>query len=204
MVNEFKTMEYQEFLKLAKASIRNCIQVGGGSYVTYKKCVETFMKDSYPIAQQYDLTESELFVMFMMVIKNYSEIQDQFITRTVNQFTKECASQFDSFLQKIPRSASSVFYRVDKYQSIGNFVNKSTYQCEHYLTASTSHSVFDKFADGVKFVINKRLIGETKAHEIFKIYNANQEYQVNFERNVKFRIDSIDRKDKIVMLTELS
>lgn len=203
MVNEFKIMEYQEFLKLAKASIRNCIQVGGGSYVTYKKCVETFMKDSYPIAQQYDLTESELFVMFMMVIKNYSEIQDQFITRTVNQFTKECASLFDSFLQKIPRSASSVFYRVDKYQRIGNFINKSTYQCEHYLTASTSQSIFDKLGNGVKFIITKRLIGETKAREVFRIYNANNEHQINFERNVRFRIDGVDKKNKTVFLTEM-
>ena len=61
-------MEYSDFLKLATSSIKGRIYVGQDSFSTYKEYV-------YKIIVQYNLTESELFVMFMMLTKNYDEIQ---------------------------------------------------------------------------------------------------------------------------------
>lgn len=71
------------------------------------------------------------------------------------------------------------------------------------MIVSTHQSIFDNFQNGLKLVINRRLIGTTKAHEIFKIFNANDKFQVNFERNTRFRVDGVDKKDKVVFLTEL-
>jgi hypothetical protein len=96
-----------------------------------------------------------------------------------------------------------MFYRVDQYQRIENFINNSTYDCNHYLTASTICPDFKNYQNEVKFVICRRLIGKTKAHEVFKICNANNEFQVNFERNTRFKIDYVDKKDKTVRLIEL-
>lgn len=197
-------MEYEEFLALAKKYIQNRIWVGEDSFNTYKNCVETYKKDHLDVIEQYGLTDSELYVMFMMVTKNYSEIQKQFfLPFSTNAFTKECTSLFDAFLNKIPQSRNAVFYRVDEYQQIGNLDKQPFLYCNHYLTASTSPSIFAMRPNGIKFIINKRLIGNSKAHEVFKIYNALNEYQVNFERNRKFRIDNVDKKDKSVYLTEL-
>jgi hypothetical protein len=139
----------------------------------------------------------------MMLIKNYDEIQRCASSGTGTSFAKECIKLFDTFLSKIPVSTSAVFYGVDKKQHIDNFINMPIYVCDCYLTASINHIVFQKFRNGVKFVINRRLIGTTKAHEVFKIYNAKNVFQVNFERNTRFRVDGIDKKDKVVFLTEL-
>jgi len=196
-------MDYKLFLELAKGSIKECIHVGNGSFETYRENVETFKIDHTDIIEQYELTESELFVMFMMLIKNFDEIQQCASSGNGTPFAKECVRQYDSFLNKIPISTSTVFYRVDKYQHIDNFVKMPIYVCDCYLTASTNQVVFNTFQNGVKYVINKRLIGTTKAHEVFKIYNANNEFQVNFERNTRFRVDGIDKKEKVVFLTEL-
>ena len=196
-------MEYNDFLDLAGRSIKKRIYVGQGSFSIYKECVDKFRNEHPEIIAQYDLTKSELFVMFMMLTKNYDEIQQCASSGRGASFAKECVRQFDSFLSKVPRSNSYMFYRVDKNQRIENFINKSTYDCNHYLTASTICPDFKNYQKEVKFVICRRLIGETKAHEVFKICNANNEFQVNFERNTKFEIDYVDKNDKSVRLIEL-
>lgn len=196
-------MEYNDFLDLAEKSMKERIYVGQSSFSTYKEYVDKFKNEHPEIIAQYDLTESELFVMFMMLTKNYDEIQQCASSGRGASFAKECVRQFDSFLSKVPRSNSYMFYRVDKNQRIENFINKSTYDCNHYLTASTICPDFKNYQNEVKFVICRRLIGETKAHEVFKICNANNEFQVNFERNTKFEIDYVDKNDKSVRLIEL-
>jgi len=196
-------MEYNDFLDLAEKSMKERIYVGQSSFSTYKEYVDKFKNEHPEIIAQYDLTESELFVMFMMLTKNYDEIQQCASSGKGSQFAKECVRQFDSFLSKVPRSKSDMFYRVDQYQRIENFINNSTYDCNHYLTASTICPDFKNYQNEVKYVICRRLIGKTKAHEVFKICNANNEFQVNFERNTKFEIDYVDKKDKTVRLKEL-
>ena len=196
-------MEYNDFLDLAERSIKKRIYVGQGSFSIYKECVDKFRNEHPEIIAQYDLTESELFVMFMMLMKNYDEIQQCASSGKGSQFAKECVRQFDSFLSKIPRSKSDMFYRVDQYQRIENFINTSIYDCNHYLTVSTNSSVLENYQYGVKFVIHRRLIGKTKAHDVFVVNNVNNEFQVNFERNTRFEVNSLDKKNKIVELTEL-
>lgn len=196
-------MEYNDFLDLAKMSMQERIYVGKSSFSTYKEYVDKFKNEHPKIIGRYDLIESELFVMFMMLTKNYDEIQQCASAGKGSQFAKECVRLFDSFLSKVPRSNNYMFYRVDKYQRIENFINKSAYDCNHYLTASTICPDFKNYQNEVKFVICRRLIGKTKAHEVFKICNANNEFQVNFERNTRFKIDYVDKKDKIVRLIEL-
>lgn len=196
-------MVYNDFLKLAKSSIQERIYVGEGSLETYRENVETFKTEHPDIIDQNELTESELFVMFMMLTKNYDEIQQCASSGKGSQFAKECVRQFDSFLSKVPRSKSDMFYRVDQYQRIENFINTSIYDCNHYLTVSTNNSVLENYQYGVKFVIHRRLIGKTKAHDVFVVNNVNNEFQVNFERNTRFEVNSLDKKNKIVELTEL-
>ena len=196
-------MGYNDFLELAKDSIQNCIYVDKGSFHYYKERVNDFTKEYSDIIRLYNLTEAELFVMFMMLTKNYDKIQQCALSGSGTVFDKECVRLFDSFLSKVPRSNFHMFYRVDKYQRIGNFINRSVYDCNHYLTTSINYSILENYQYGVKLIIHRRLIGETKAHEVFKIYNVNNENQVNFERDTRFQIESVDKQNKVVVLTEL-
>lgn len=200
-------MEYIEFLDLAQKNIKNTIITGNGFIETYKEYVETFKFEHPDIIEQYGLTESELFVMFMMLIKNFDEIQQCASSGRESQFTKECVRQYDSFLSKIPVSESLILYRVERYYKIHDFERMwktgQSFDCSYFLTASNSRTIFEKFGDGVKIYINKRRIGNSKAHEVFKVFDGNGEMQVNFERNTRFRIDNVDKINKSVMLTEL-
>lgn len=196
-------MEYKEFLDLAQRSIQNTIVTGSGSFETYREDVESFKAEHHDIIEQFGLMESELFVMFMMIIKNYDEIQQCASSGRGTSFAKECVRQYDSFLSKIPISTNSVFYRADKYTRIENFDKRAFYICEHFLTASTSPFIFDNYSNCVKLIINKRIRGNSKAHDVFRIFEVKGEKQVNFERNTKFQIDNIDKKNKEVVLTEI-
>lgn len=196
-------MEYRDFLELAMGSIKERIHVGNGSFDTYREDVEMFKSEHPDIIEQYGLTESELFVMFMMLIKNYDEIQQCASSGNGTSFDKECVRQYDSFLNKIPISTSNTFYRADMYTRIENFEKRASYICEHFLTASTSPSIFDKYQNCVKQIINKRIRGMSKAHDVFRVFEVKGEKQVNFKRNTKFQIDNIDKKNKVVELTEI-
>ena len=196
-------MDYNFFLELAKDSIKERNHVGEGSFENYRENVEAYKSEHSDIIEQYGLTDSELFVMFMMLVKNSDEIQQCASSGNGTQFAKECVCQYDSFLSKVPISESSIFFGLDASDRVGNYVSVSTINYKNYMIASTSQSIFDNFQNGVKFVIKRRLIGITKAHEVFKIFNANDEFRVNFERNTRFKVDGIDKKDKFVFLTEL-
>lgn len=196
-------MEYSDFLEIARSSIQNRIHVGEGSFETYRENVEKFKAEHPDIIKQYGLTESELFVMFMMLIRNNDEIQQCASLEKGTQFIKECVHQYDSFLSKIPISTNSVFYRADMYTRIENFEKRAFYVCEHFLTASISPSIFDNYQNCVKLIINKRIIGNSKAHDVFRVFEIKGEKQVNFERNTKFQISNIDKTNKIVELTEI-
>ena len=43
----------------------------------------------------------------------------------------------------------------------------------------------------------------SKAHDVFRVFEVKGEKQVNFKRNTKFQIDNIDKKNKVVELTEI-
>lgn len=202
-------MDYKDFLDLAQKNIDNTIIIGHGSFEIYKENVESFKAEHPDMVKQYGLTESELFVMFMMLIKNYDEIQQQFFPLgKMSDFSKECMHQYDSFLSKVPVSTSPIYYRLERYYKIGDFERMrktgQDFVCHHYLTASSSHSIFEKLGDGVKLYINRPLTNkESKAHEVFNIFNDTKENQVNFERDTKFQIDNVDKNTKTIILTEL-
>ena len=203
------SMEYNEFLELAKTSIQNCIHVGNGTFEEYKSYIDSFTRDYPNVIKQYGLTESELFVMFMMLYKNYYEIQQQFFPLgKMSSFSKECMNQYDSFLRKVPVSTNLVHYRLERYYKIGDFERimkqGQNFACHHYLTASSSCAIFKKLGDGLKLYINRPLVDkESKAHEVYKIFNDSRENQINYERNTKFQIDNVDKNNNTIILTEL-
>ena len=202
-------MEYKDFLELAEGSLQNRIYVGKGSFSDYKERVEEFKKDRPDIIDKYRLTEPELFVMFMMVIKNYGDIQEQFFPLSRKTlFSRACMQNYDSFLKKIPVSTSFRHYRLERYYNIGDFEKMwktgQHFICNHYLTASSSNSIFQKLGDGVKLYLNKPKIGKvSNVRAVFEIYNETKENQVNYLRNSRFQIDYVDKQKKEVILTEL-
>lgn len=202
-------MEYKEFLELANTSIQNGIHVGNGTFEEYKSYIGSFTRDYPNVIKQYGLTESELFVMFMMLYKNYDEIQQQFFPLgKMSSFSKECINQYDSFLRKVPVSTNLIHYRLERYYKIGDFEKimkqGQNFVCHHYLTASSSRTIFEKLGDGVKLYINRPIIDKkSKAHEVFKVYNDTKENQVNYERNTYFQINRVDKQNRVVELTEL-
>jgi len=171
-------MEYSDFMELAKTSISNCIHVGNGTFEEYKLYVDLFIKERPIVVKQYGLTESELFVMFMMIFKNYDEIQQQFfLLGKMSPFSKECMYQYDSFLRKAPVSTNLTHYRLERYYKIGDFEKimkmGKIFVCHHYLTASSSRTIFEKWGDGVKIYINRPIIDKnSKAREVYKIYHC--------------------------------
>lgn len=111
-------MEYSDFLELARSSIQESIYGGNDSFGSYRENVETFKTEHPDIIEQYELTESELFVMFMMLIKNYDEIQQCASSGKGTLFVQECVRQYDSFLSKVPVSESSISFGMTRANAL--------------------------------------------------------------------------------------
>lgn len=166
------------------------------------------------ILDNYGVTKCELFALIMMEGFFPECIQRPLVFGLkTNSFIERCISYFDSLLSKAPKTSSIVLYRQDHFNSVEYYkelYNKGKhYICSSFLTASTDD--YDN-SRGVKLVINPKLDGKTKAHDVYRIMNHGEdikgaipENQVNFERNAEFEITGIDEKPNIpvVYLNEI-
>lgn len=204
--------EYNEFIALG----RKCYPKQDNRGITNFN--SEVLANVYPkkknILDSYGVTKCELFALIMLEGFFSGDVQRPLVFGLkTNSFIERCISYFDSFLSKTPKTSSIVLYRQDHFNSVEYYKdlrNKGkTYICSSFLTAST-----DDYANSrsVKLVINPKLEGKTKAHDVYRIMNhgedikeAISENQVNFERNAEFEIMGIDENQDIpvVYLNEI-
>lgn len=166
------------------------------------------------ILDSYGVTKCELFALIMLEGFFSECIQCPLVLGLkTNSFIERCISYLDSLLSKTPKTSSIVLYRQDHFNSVEYYKelqNKGKYYiCSSFLTASTDD--YDN-SRSVKLVIDPKLDGKTKAHDVYRIMNhgevingAKPENQVNFERNAEFEITGIDENQNIpvVYLNEI-
>lgn len=196
--------EYNEFIALG----RKCYPKQDNRGITNFN--SEVLANVYPkkkdILDSYGVTKCELFALIMLEGFFSDDIQRPLVFGLkTNSFIERCISYFDSLLSKTPKTSSVVLYRQDHFNSVEYYKelqNKGkNYICSSFLTASTDD--YDN-SRSVKLVINPKLDGKTKAHDVYRILNHGEnnkgeipEYQINFERNAEFEITSIDQSKEI-------
>ena len=101
----------------------------------------------------------------------------------------------DKALRKVPKNTHPVLYANDGFMRGNNRIG-DIFTITGFFT--TSKDDFDN-AHSIKWIIEPLPEGQTKAHEIYKIYNHGEdcpypEYQVEFERGAKFEITDIKKR----------
>ena len=178
------------------------IQLAIGSYGNgYKKISDIDMHiqamnnllDRGIITNMYGLTEQEILSIVMLEGFEYRLIQDAaFNNAPTTPFTSKLIKLLDSAINKAPKTLHQVLYRQDSYYS-GVPKEGETIQIAGFWTTSVED--FDNTNDK-KWIIKPLPPEETKAHDIYKIYNhgdehGNGELQVEYERNTTFKIEKI-------------
>ena len=112
----------------------------------------------------------------------------------LNALTEVLIQNLDSALRKAPKNTHPVLYANDGFMRGNNRIG-DIFTVNGFFT--TSIDDFDN-AHSIKWIIEPLPEGQTKAYEIYKIYNHGEdcpypEYQVEFERGTKFEITDIKK-----------
>lgn len=123
-----------------------------------------------------------------------------------NELKEILVDNLDSALKKTPQNTHTTLFANDGFQREDNKVG-DTFTIQGYFT--TSKEDFDN-AQFVKWIIEPLSQNQTKAHEIYQIYNHGEncpypEYQVEFERGTSFVITDIRKQGDydIIYIKEL-
>ena len=146
--------------------------------------------------KEYNLTDLE--ALSIVILEGFGSsrfIQEPLYNRRkLNALTEVLIQNLDSALRKAPKNTHPVLYANDGFMRGNNRIG-DIFTVNGFFT--TSIDDFDN-AHSIKWIIEPLPEGQTKAHEIYKIYNHGEdcpypEYQVEFERVTKFEITDIKK-----------
>lgn len=159
------------------------------------------------VTNNYGLTEEEVLFIIMLEGFEYRLIQEAaFNEELKTPYTNKILEGLDSALNKIPQTTHNTLYRQDSYYpnipQIGDIINIRGYW-------TTSIEDFDN-TKCIKWVITTLPQAETKAHDMYKVYNHGAdcefaEWQVEYERHAKFRVDNVIKHERFteIFVTEI-
>ena len=123
-----------------------------------------------------------------------------------NDLTKILVQNLDEALRKTPKNTHPLLYANDGYMRGNNRIG-DVFTVQGFFT--TSKDDFDN-AHSIKWIIEPLPEAQTKAHEIYRIYNHGEdcpypEYQVEFERKTKFEVIDIRKQNEydVIYVREL-
>lgn len=169
--------------------------------------LETLMHTGKIHHNQYHLTDLEALSVVMLEECASRLIQSSIYNPNLsNAFTKILVENLDSALLKTPQNSHSVLYSNGSYEREDNKIG-DVFTVHGFFTTSVDD--FDN-THSIKWIIKPLPENQTKAHELYRVYDhcagyPYPEYQVEFERNTSFIIkDIIENNDyKTIYINEL-
>lgn len=143
---------------------------------------------------QYKITDIE-YLTILMFCGNLCKIFQQHLVekRTPNEFEATLCDLLDGILDKLPSADFEYLGRFDTYSDIDYYKENSIIDIDYYLT-TTPHDLGNVKDTKIVWIITPLPKSETRARCIYPVYDLPiPEFQVNFKRNTKFRIDRIEK-----------
>lgn len=154
--------------------------------------------------EKYELTEAERVVLRMFCGDMPCYFRDDYYHGTVPEIAEELFKVLSSLVLKAPQSKSSLLRRYCKPQDKTDFCEGDIFTVAHCLTC-TEDDWKQEDSKNV-YIIEPLKDGNTKAHNLYEIYNHYDEKQVNFTRGTSFKItEVITQKNglKLIHMKEL-
>ena len=154
--------------------------------------------------RKYNLTEVEILIMncFYGNLSQYFRDDTYAIYGQVPEIAKEMQIVLDSFIKKAPKHKEGILYRFLKSQDNVNLKKGYIFEPPYSLTTTNEDWEQDKDV----YVVSPLPEKDTMAYDIYKIYNHNEENQVNFLKGAKFRVTKVEKDAKgfrRIYMTEL-
>ena len=144
--------------------------------------------------RKYNLSEVEVLIMNCFYGNLSQYFRDDIYAKygQIPEIAKEMQIVLESFIMKAPKHKEGVLYRFLKSHDNTNLKIGDIFEPTYSLTTTNEDWEQDKDV----YVITPLLEEKTSAFDIYKIYNHNEENQVNFLKGTKFRVTNVERDSK--------
>ena len=180
--------EFNRLIELEKRYYSNCELEPISQYIKEFPLSEEKQKS----LKEYKITDIEYLAVLLLCGNQAKLFQKCRIEKRIpNELELALSSLLDSVLEKMPPSEFECLVRYDCYSDISNYKENEIITIDYYLTTTIKDmSVADT---KIIWVITPLPKNETNARCIYPIRDIEgvPEYQINFIRETKFKIDRI-------------
>lgn len=141
------------------------------------------VKKSIGNSERYNLTDAQKLMIYLFQGRHSMLFRDDYY-REVNEFIQNMMDTLESVIVKTPLNNDTTLYRYCTTYDRVDFKEGEVVTFPYSLTCTNK----EWHKDGNVYVIKPLHDGNTRAHNLFEIYNHGQENQVNFLRNTSFRV----------------
>lgn len=154
----------------------------------------------------YGITNCE-YLAILLFCGNQAPLFQNYLAdnRIPNELELELSNLLDSALNKLPPTENERLWRYDTYGDPGGYEENTVISVNYYLT-TTERILGEVSGTKVIWQITPLTKNETRARRIYPIHEISilPEYQVDFMKGTKFRIDKIINGDiSLMYVTEI-
>lgn len=154
--------------------------------------------------EKYELTEAERVILRMFYGDMSCYFRDDYYHEKIPEVAGELFRVLNSLVLKAPQSESSTLRRYCVPQDKTDFSEGDIFIVAHCLTCTEDN--WEQEDRKNVYIIEPLKDGNTKAHNLYEIYNHGDEKQVNFTRGTSFKITKIITQKnnlKLIYMEEL-
>ena len=144
--------------------------------------------------EAYNLTQGQRLMLRLFYAKDSALFRDDYYNGVICDVVQNMFDTLNSAIEKAPQNSDEVLYRFCKDYDKTDFDVGQVVLFKHNLTCTNEHWEQDEIKN--VYIITPLSNGQTKAHNLFKIYNHGGENQVNFLRGTSFYVTKIDNPNK--------
>ena len=163
------------------------------SFLIHRPFEENFSRHFKLIGNEdkYGLTDAERILLNMYYAQHSAKFRDDYYHSEIPEVVKQMFMGINNVVAKAPQNHDKILYRFCQSEDPKNMKVGETISFPYNLTCTNYDWKQAKFKN--VYVITPFQDGNTKAHNLYDIYEHGQEKQIDFLRGTSFKVTKIEK-----------
>ena len=163
------------------------------SFLIHRPFEENFSRHFKLIGNEdkYGLTDAERILLNMYYAQHSAKFRDDYYHSEIPEVVKQMFMGINNVVAKAPQNHDKILYRFCQSEDPKNMKVGETISFPYNLTCTNYDWKQAKFKN--VYVITPLQDGNTKAHNLYDIYEHGQEKQIDFLRGTSFNVTKIEK-----------
>lgn len=163
------------------------------SFLIHRPFEENFSRHFKLIGNEdkYGLTDAERILLNMYYAQYSAKFRDDYYHSEIPEVVKQMFMGINNVVAKAPQNHDKILYRFCQSEDPKNMKVGETISFPYNLTCTNYDWKQAKFKN--VYVITPLQDGNTKAHNLYDIYEHGQEKQIDFLRGTSFKVTKIEK-----------